>query len=345
MKHRLCAILLASGLSASFFAAGVYAQETDMMTEQVTEAETAGETASGTDDGTEAAETEAADADAAAAQDDGSGTKMQEPKDAAGELESDIEEISEAGSEEAAAQSDPANVQEQINEYMKQSTVQLLEQLSEMSDEELQTIIDEGDASSALIAANWVSVKQDLGKFAGVEDQQVERDGNILRAVSKVKYDGIDDKTAVTVTYEVDQAAQTFSVEWDVKYPIGTLMQQAALNTVMGLGIVFLTLFFLSWVIGKLHIIPDMIENRAGRGDRRKPAPASQAPSVSAQPSATSASPAKPHAAASRGKHMDDLELVAVIAAAIAAAENTSADSFVVRSIKKVNKSKWQKRA
>ena len=42
---------------------------------------------------------------------------------------------------------------------------------------------------------------------------------------------------------------------------------------------------------------------------------------------------------------MDDLELVAVIAAAIAAAENTSTDGFVVRSIKKVNKSKWQKKA
>ena len=34
----------------------------------------------------------------------------------------------------------------------------------------------------------------------------------------------------------------------------------------------------------------------------------------------------------------DDLELVAVISAAIAAYENTSGDSFVVRSIKKSNK-------
>ena len=39
----------------------------------------------------------------------------------------------------------------------------------------------------------------------------------------------------------------------------------------------------------------------------------------------------------------DDLELVAVISAAIAASENTSTDSFVVRSIKKVNRSKWQR--
>ena len=39
----------------------------------------------------------------------------------------------------------------------------------------------------------------------------------------------------------------------------------------------------------------------------------------------------------------DDLELVAVISAAIAASENTSTDSFVVRSIKKVNRSTWRR--
>ena len=39
-----------------------------------------------------------------------------------------------------------------------------------------------------------------------------------------------------------------------------------------------------------------------------------------------------------RARFADDLELVAVISAAIAAYENTSGDSFVVRSIKKSNK-------
>ena len=38
---------------------------------------------------------------------------------------------------------------------------------------------------------------------------------------------------------------------------------------------------------------------------------------------------------------VDDGELVAVIAAAIAASENTSTDSFVVRSIRKSNK--WKR--
>ena len=38
----------------------------------------------------------------------------------------------------------------------------------------------------------------------------------------------------------------------------------------------------------------------------------------------------------------DDLGAVAVITAAIAASQNTSRDRFVVRSIKKVNRSTWR---
>jgi predicted house-cleaning noncanonical NTP pyrophosphatase (MazG superfamily) len=39
----------------------------------------------------------------------------------------------------------------------------------------------------------------------------------------------------------------------------------------------------------------------------------------------------------------DDLELVAVITAAIAASEGTSADGLVVRSIKRARNSQWKK--
>jgi len=35
--------------------------------------------------------------------------------------------------------------------------------------------------------------------------------------------------------------------------------------------------------------------------------------------------------------------LIAVITAAIAASQGTSSDGFVVRSIKKINKSRWQR--
>ena len=107
------------------------------------------------------------------------------------------------------------------------------------------------------------------------------------------------------------------------------LIERAALNTVMGLGIVFLTLLFLSWLIGKLHIIPDMIEKKAKENEPVAPA----APVTFAAPEVEE----------EEEDLTDDLELVAVITAAIAASENTSGDGFVVRSIKKANKRNWQR--
>ena len=164
MKRRLCAILLASGLAVSLLAAGVYAEETEMVTEA--------------DAGTEA------DAEDAETEEETDAKDEEESKeeDALAEMESDVEQLSEAESEAVEAESETVDVQEQMNEYMKQSIVQLLQQLSGMSDSELQTIIDEGDASSALIAANWTSVKQDLGNFVEVLDQQVETEAFSVRS-------------------------------------------------------------------------------------------------------------------------------------------------------------------
>ena len=58
--------------------------------------------------------------------------------------------------------------------------------------------------------------------------------------------------------------------------------------------------------------------------------------------SAPKAAPAPAVAAAvEEAEEMDDTELVAVIAAAIAAAEGTTTDGFVVRSIKRRKSNKW----
>ena len=53
--------------------------------------------------------------------------------------------------------------------------------------------------------------------------------------------------------------------------------------------------------------------------------------------------PAPVPAAAEEEDLTDDLELVAVITAAIAAYDNTSADGLVVRSIKRANGAKWKR--
>ena len=97
-------------------------------------------------------------------------------------------------------------------------------------------------------------------------------------------------------------------------------MSRAGLNTALGIGIVFLMLIIISCIISLLKL--------ANRPQKAPAAPAPKAAPVEAE-------------------ETDDLELIAVISAAICAYEQAqgnavSSDSLVVRSIRKVNKSKWQ---
>ena len=291
MKRRLCAVLLATGLAVSAFSTGVFAEET--------------ETTAVTEQVTEAATESLAEAESEIAA-----------------VEQEAESEMQNASQQAA--SDPSA---QVKTYMEQ----YLSQLSAMSDEQLQSMIDNGDSTSAKLAYTWMSVKSDLGNFVELGTPEVTMGTTSLEAVAEAKYDGVGDNTTVEVTFNMNQDG-TFAMDWNVDYPLSVLMLQAALNTLMGVGIVFLALLFLSFLISKLHYIPDMIEQRA----KKNAAPAPAAPSAPAPVPAAALVEEEAHL-------VDDCELVAVIAAAIAAAENTSTDGFVVRSIRKANKRNWQR--
>ncbi len=290
MRHRLSAVLLAAGLCMSVFSMSVFADETESEVRQAVEEMAQEETAL------------AEEADGAETQ-----SEAQTPAEAQSETEAPSEE-----------------------EQLKTQLTSMLTQISAWSDEQIDAYIDGNDATSAAIAANWKSVKDELGAFVEVTDAKMEMTETAFKIVGHAKYDKLNDKTDVAVTYEADMTTQAVTLNWEIDYPLGTLMQRAALNTVMGLGIVFLTLLFLSWLIGKLHYIPEMIE-KMGKKEQPEAAPA------------PTAAPAAAPAAAVEEDLTDDLELVAVITAAIAASGTTSGDGFVVRSIKKANKRNWQR--
>lgn len=110
------------------------------------------------------------------------------------------------------------------------------------------------------------------------------------------------------------------SASVDVQYPLSTTMKNAGLNTVMGLGTVFAILVLLIFIISLFKFIPGS-SAAAKREKEEAPVPAPAA--VPVQETVQAA---------------DDTELIAVIAAAIAAAEGTTTDGFVVRSIRKINR-------
>lgn len=106
------------------------------------------------------------------------------------------------------------------------------------------------------------------------------------------------------------------------------VLVRAGQNTIMGISIVFVMLLLISFLISLFKFI--------GKLEGKKPA----APAAPVAPTA-------PAAPIESVDETDDLELVAVITAAIHAYEEAQgndlpADALVVRSIKKINKAKWQ---
>ena len=102
----------------------------------------------------------------------------------------------------------------------------------------------------------------------------------------------------------------------------GELMGKAALNTVIGMGTVFIVLILISLIISCFGLI-----TKAQNASAKKKA-AREKEQAQVQTAAVQAAPVE------TADETDDLELVAVISAAIAACEGAvSTDGFVVRSV------------
>lgn len=118
------------------------------------------------------------------------------------------------------------------------------------------------------------------------------------------------------------------------KKSLGATMLTALLNTVMGIVIVFLVLLLIAWIISLFKYINKFETSRAAKKAGE-----------TAVPETTAAAPVEEEAV--EEELSDDLELVAVITAAIHAYEEAQgndvpADSLVVRSIRRADKAKWQ---
>ena len=111
---------------------------------------------------------------------------------------------------------------------------------------------------------------------------------------------------------------------------MGDRFGNAGLNTLMGLGIVFLVLILISLIISAFGIIHKLEEKKAGKKRKVVPEADARVRGVGSEAAAL------PDHAAVPEEVTDDRELVAVIAAAIAAFEGTDPSGFTVRSIRRI---------
>ena len=205
----------------------------------------------------------------------------------------------------------------------KSAAETLISQIAGFSDEEIENYLAQDDAFTTATMESWKSVKDELGAYSSIVSQDVEKDGDVVTISTVAQFEKA--KTDVVLMLDLGQQMYT-SMTYSVQYSLAANMQRAGMNTLMGIGIVFLMLLFLSFVIGLFKYI----EKFQNVGKKKA---AEEAPKAEEAPA-----PAIAQSEAADEDFADDLELVAVISAAIAAYENTSGDSFVVRSIKKSNK-------
>ena len=128
---------------------------------------------------------------------------------------------------------------------------------------------------------------------------------------------------------------QITNAAFNVQYTTAENLQKAALNTLLGMGTVFVILILISLIISLFGIFPKLEANK-----KAKQAAKDAEKKAAAAPAAPVAPAAAPVAV--EEDLTDDLELVAVISAAIAAYEGSEdASGYIVRSIRK--STKWQR--
>lgn len=220
----------------------------------------------------------------------------------------------------------------------------ILQNFSAMSPEQMESFQDMSELELDLTLINagvpisgenfltmmdaWNSGMEECGAFVdrGEYTMEVTNEGAVLSTdVNFAERDG-------TMEFSFDDKGNMESLTVSASYTTGEILQKAVLNTILGMGTTFVVLIFLSFIIWLLKYIP-VLEKKFRKSPETAAVPAAAPAPVQTAPTAAE-TPEGPDAA-------DDTELAAVIAAAVAAAEGTSPDGFMVRSIKRRKSNKW----
>ena len=321
MRKKIYAILLATVLAGSL-ASGcmtVFASETEAVTS-----------------GTEAEGSEALQASETEAETQPAGL---EPKETTGDpgweaqypaLEAQVEQqlttLSAMGTEQ---------LEQLITTYNKEINLGVRDIANSMKDSSALTDQDDTTMATVKMLRNWYSMKDSCGEFQGVEEYTADMTDNVITLDLVAKYaQALKDNATVNVKFTYDLNRNVSLMRWDLTDSFQTSIKRAALNTVIGLGTVFIVLMFLAFVIGQIHWVPDILDGKKK---------SKEAAEAAARTAAPAPAPAVQEVVEEAAEETDDLELVAVITAAIAASEQAPADGFVVRSIRRRGrKSNWR---
>lgn len=222
-------------------------------------------------------------------------------------------------------------------DQLKGYAVQISEACAKLSDEDIEQNIQyfKDNGKNAFVEAfqSFKTAKENgIGEYREAGDFEIlEHSDSLVRTKQIIHFENGDVEFNMSWVYlSVYNAADLYEMNFrlvEEKTSTGEKMKKAGMNTLLGMGTVILVLIFISFIISRFKYI-GQLQNHQKPEEAIREIPASQPVS---------------RTQVQEEELADDLELVAVITAAIAAAQGTSTDGFVVRSIKRAQNSKWQR--
>lgn len=213
--------------------------------------------------------------------------------------------------------------------------------------------VAKGEEPYASAVSGLMTTNEEAGAFVSLKETKFTQNKNDISIVLVCEFE----KTEVEVSfvYEANEAYEYRDVYQNADsilpyvpteitvqavYPKSYYMKQAGSNTLLGMGTVFLVLIFISFIISFFKYIPMLMEKSEKKKIEKANAKAKAEAKVTEIKEEPSTSVTTPAVAANP---MDDGELVAVITAAIYAAEAAggnavSKDTLIVRSISRARR-------
>ena len=246
---------------------------------------------------------------------------------------------------------------QEIDEETRNGLYSLTESTIQSMDEVVNSgLIEEQKSNKAVYEGlqSWEKAKADTGAI----DFTTDADGNGLADCFTEKSISIDDDNNYIVTVEVAGASKSadfvatfnedltdyISLVTNVNYSSKELIQQAGMNTLLGMGTTFSVLILLSLIIALFGKIFTAQAKRKAEEAARKDQEEAEKRAAAAESAGSAAAPAGQGALA---QQTDDGALIAVIAAAVAAyraqedpaaALSGDPDAFVVRRIRRIRR-------
>ena len=214
---------------------------------------------------------------------------------------------------------------EEVDNYgiTEEQAFQYAEGLIDTMNQIVLTGQEEQYKSDAVISAALTSYGKalpDMGDYQSVTDHEIIYDDGILMNITVQ-----GSLRPANIEIMLDEELNLLSITTNVTYTFGETMTKAALNTLMGMGTVFAVLILIIFLISSFALIPKIQAAFSGKKEETKTTTTDRVVEQIIK-----------HEEVAYEDVTDDAELVAVIAAAIAAYEGSgSASGYVVRSLKR----------